>query len=397
MALDADTGAYAWHYQTTPGEAWDYNSAMDMTLADLVIDGRTRKVLLHAPKNGFFYVIDRADGRLLSAEKFAKVTWAERVDLATGRPVVAANALYEQGEVQLFPSFEGAHNWFPMSFSPRTGLVYLPVTEMGASYSQKGIDPANWKPIPHSVQFAGIASGDGDPPADSARSSLTAWDPGPRAPGLDDRDAGCAQQRHARDCRRPRVPGTGRWPHPCLCGTATADVSGPSTREPPCSVRRSPSAWTGASTSPCCPARCTARSADSVPCRRSSAGMRASIRGGCWRSRSMRKASLPPTPPPRRVEPLDAPGFAVDPAKVQAGLAQYSRCLLCHGPGAVAGGTAPDLRASALVLSREAFATVVRNGSLESRGMPTFAELTDDELDALRHYIRYRAEVASGK
>ena len=177
VAIDADTGAYAWHYQTTPGEAWDYNSAMDMTLAELVIDGRARKVLLHAPKNGFFYVIDRVDGRLLSAEKFAKVTWAERVDLATGRPVVAANAYYEQGEVQLFPSFEGAHNWFPMSFSPRTGFVYLPVTEMGASYSQKGIDPATWKPIPHSVQFAGTAIGDGDPPADSARSSLVAWDP----------------------------------------------------------------------------------------------------------------------------------------------------------------------------------------------------------------------------
>ena len=174
VALNADTGEYVWHYQTTPGEAWDYNSAMDMTLAELDIDGRKRKVLMHAPKNGFFYVIDREDGKLLSAEKFGKVTWAERVDLATGRPVIAPNARYEQGEVQLFPSFEGVHNWFPMSFSPRTGLVYLPTTEMGATYSGQGIDPENWQPILNSVQFAGVAGG---PVADAATSSLIAWDP----------------------------------------------------------------------------------------------------------------------------------------------------------------------------------------------------------------------------
>jgi quinohemoprotein ethanol dehydrogenase len=107
------------------------------------------------------------------------------------------------------------------------------------------------------------------------------------------------------------------------------------------------------------------------------------------------KATLPPTPPPRRVEPLDAPDFRVDEAAVPLGLEQYTRCLLCHGPGAVAGGTAPDLRASPIPLDGAAFAAVVRNGSLESRGMPKFAELTDRELDALRHYIRYRARLAT--
>ena len=85
MAVDADTGHYVWHYQTTPGDAWDYDSATDMTLADLNIEGHRRSVLLHAAKNGFFYVIDRENGRLISAEKLGTVTWAERVDLATGQ------------------------------------------------------------------------------------------------------------------------------------------------------------------------------------------------------------------------------------------------------------------------------------------------------------------------
>ncbi len=119
--------------------------------------------------------------------------------------------------MQLFPSFEGAHNWFPMSFSPRTGLVYLPVTEMGASYSQKGIDPAleadpALGPVRgHRKRGRRSASGLCAQLAHRMGSR-------PCPPGLDDRDAGCAQQRHPRDCRRPRVPGTGRWAHPCLCG-----------------------------------------------------------------------------------------------------------------------------------------------------------------------------------
>jgi quinohemoprotein ethanol dehydrogenase len=110
VALDADTGEYAWHYQTTPGETWDYNSAMDITLATMTVDGRPRPVILHAPKNGFFYVIDRETGKVLSAEKFGKVTWAERVDLATGRPVEAPGARYEDGPALIWPSTMGVHN-----------------------------------------------------------------------------------------------------------------------------------------------------------------------------------------------------------------------------------------------------------------------------------------------
>ena len=97
VALNPDTGEYIWHYQTTPGETWDFNSNMDIVLADLPIGGRARKVMLHAPKNGFFYVIDRANGKLISAEPFTETTWARRIDLETGRPVEVEGARYERG------------------------------------------------------------------------------------------------------------------------------------------------------------------------------------------------------------------------------------------------------------------------------------------------------------
>ncbi len=98
VALDADTGKYKWHYQTVPGETWDYNSSMDIVLADLQIDGKTVKALMHAPKNGFFYVIDRSNGKLMSVGKIAKTTWASAIDLKTGRPIEIKGARYENGD-----------------------------------------------------------------------------------------------------------------------------------------------------------------------------------------------------------------------------------------------------------------------------------------------------------
>ena len=140
VALDADTGKYKWHYQTVPGESWDYNSSMDIVLADLAIDGAPRKVLLHAPKNGFFYVIDRSNGKLLSAEKIGKATWASHIDMATGRPVEVPGARYEDGEEEVWPSPFGVHSWHAMSFNPKTGLVYIPTIEMAGVYKDTGID-----------------------------------------------------------------------------------------------------------------------------------------------------------------------------------------------------------------------------------------------------------------
>ena len=124
VALDADSGKYIWHYQETPGDNWDYTSTQPMILADIKIDGAPRKVILHAPKNGFFFVIDRTNGRFISATNFVDVNWATGYD-ANGRPMEVSESRGD-GPYDTVPGPFGAHNWHPMSFNPQTGLVYLP-------------------------------------------------------------------------------------------------------------------------------------------------------------------------------------------------------------------------------------------------------------------------------
>jgi quinohemoprotein ethanol dehydrogenase len=131
VALNPDNGSYVWHYQTTPGETWDYTATQHMILADLEIAGKERKVLMQAPKNGFFYVLDRKTGELISAEAYTTVTWATHVDMETGRPVETPGSRYEGAATGLqFPGPIGGHNWHPMSFSPDTGLVYIPAQDV---------------------------------------------------------------------------------------------------------------------------------------------------------------------------------------------------------------------------------------------------------------------------
>ena len=125
VALNADTGKYIWHYQETPGDNWDYTSTQPMILADLTIDGAARKVVLHAPKNGFFFVIDRTNGTFISAKNFVDVNWASGYG-ADGRPIENPQARSPDKSFDSIPGPYGAHNWHPMSFNPQTGLVYLP-------------------------------------------------------------------------------------------------------------------------------------------------------------------------------------------------------------------------------------------------------------------------------
>jgi PQQ-dependent dehydrogenase (methanol/ethanol family) len=134
LALDPDDGRLVWYYQTTPGDNWDFTATQHMILADLEIGGRLRKVLMQAPKNGFFFVIDRETGALISAKPYVEVTWASHVDLATGRPVEVAGQAYEQGLAFVKPTFFGGHNWQPMSFNPVAGLVYIPAQEVLGAY-----------------------------------------------------------------------------------------------------------------------------------------------------------------------------------------------------------------------------------------------------------------------
>ena len=173
MALNADTGAYVWHYQATPGEEWDYDAVQDLILADLSIDGTKRQVLMQANKNGFFYVLDRKTGQLISANNFVPVTWASGIDLKTGRPIENPGIRYgrEPGKpVPQLPGAMGAHNWQSMAFNPKTGLVYIPAHEVGMVYV--GLPPKDFKLIPgywNLGVFPGIMP--------DLKGYLLAWDP----------------------------------------------------------------------------------------------------------------------------------------------------------------------------------------------------------------------------
>lgn len=141
VALDPDTGEYKWHYQETPGDNWDFTSTQPLILADLTIDGKPRKVILHAPKNGFFFVIDRTNGQFISAQNFVDVNWASGYD-KQGRPIENPAARDGSKVFDIRPSAYGAHNWHPMSFNPQTGLVYLPAQHVPLGL----VDDKNWKP-----------------------------------------------------------------------------------------------------------------------------------------------------------------------------------------------------------------------------------------------------------
>jgi quinohemoprotein ethanol dehydrogenase len=126
VAVNVNTGELKWHYQMVPGDQWDYDSVQQMTLADLQINGRTRKVIMQANKNGFFYVLDRITGEFISAQPFSRVSWAKGIDQKTGRPIINPEVMYGKDPQPVSPGGGGAHNWSPMSFNPQTGLVYIP-------------------------------------------------------------------------------------------------------------------------------------------------------------------------------------------------------------------------------------------------------------------------------
>jgi quinohemoprotein ethanol dehydrogenase len=394
VALDPDTGAYRWHYQTTPGETWDYNSNMDLVLADLTIDGREVKALLHAPKNGFFYVIDRRTGKLLSAEPFAETSWASKVDLATGRPVEVPGARYETAPAVVTPGPFGAHNWPAMSFNPRTGLVYIPTIHQHHLYTDATVDLAawtspNWRSAAPTegmgVDYTKIVGG--------VRGSLQAWDPVaqkrvwevplPAAwnPGtlttagdlvFQGRGDGDLVAYHA-------ATGEVLWRFPLGLGIAAPPIT--------YSVKGRQYVallvgWGGAY------AALGARPAASL--------------GWAYGLHTRRlvvfslqgRTQLPPQPPPHVPVPIEAPSFQVDAAKASAGESLYGQCGMCHGERTVSGGLAPDLRASPVPLSEASFRDVLRSGSRRPRGMPSYEQLSDAELEALRHYIRQQAELA---
>jgi quinohemoprotein ethanol dehydrogenase len=371
VALDADTGAYRWHYQLNPGESWDYTATMDIELADLEIGGRTRKVLVQAPKNGFFYVIDRTNGKLISAEPFAKVTWASRIDLVTGRPVEIAGArTYAKAAFELWPGPTGAHNWLPMAFSPRTGLVYLPVSDRAVIMGK---------------------TPDSDPPLPGAnKSRLVGWDPvrqkeawrvetpgmwggGAVATGGDLVFQGQIDHRfNAYDAKTGRRLWSFDAKAPVVAPPITFEVKGV----------QYISVLTGYGGSAGVFGR--ANRDFGVDYRTMPRRVLTFALGG--------KAALPDAPPPSVMVAAADPGFAPDSVRAARGLAVYrANCHICHGLNAIAAGDAPDLRWSAVAPLRDAFHGIVTNGDRLSQGMPRFDDLSPDAVEDIRFYVRSRA------
>ena len=179
VAVDASTGEYRWHYQTTPGDNWDFTAVQHLMLADLEIDGELRPVIMQAPKNGFFYVLDRITGEFISAEPYGRVNWATGYD-ENGRAMVVPEARYGERRVMVYPWARGAHNWHPMSYNPDLGLVYIPGQERGMTYQADldamlgivfgaGSANTNNEPPIEPPSIGSIAS-----PANSSRPNLTA-------------------------------------------------------------------------------------------------------------------------------------------------------------------------------------------------------------------------------
>lgn len=182
LALKPETGQLVWYYQTTPGDTWDFDSTSHMILADLTIGGKLRHVLIQAPKNGFFYVIDRATGKLISAKPFAVMNWSKGIDIKTGKPIENPAARYKDKMAVVMPQQTGGHNWQPMAFDPATGLVYIPAMDGSAIFVPQ--KPMVWRPrawdtgddfaAVTKVVLAAIQSGNPPPPA---MGYIKAWDP----------------------------------------------------------------------------------------------------------------------------------------------------------------------------------------------------------------------------
>ncbi len=391
VALRPDSGEYVWHYQTTPGESWDYTATQHMILADLEIDGQRREVLMQAPKNGFFYVLDRATGELISAEKFVEITWATHVDPETGRPVETEGARYSEKPVFTLPSPLGAHNWHPMSYSPLTGLVYIPVQEMPWVYGQAEdfeYQPGFWNTGTEMVLAALPEDADNRKAVLAmTRGHIAAWDPvaqkevwrvqhpGIWNGGLLSTAGNLVMQgnAHGEFAVYRADNGEKLWSMPVQTGVVAAPVTYLADGEQYVTVMVG---WGGVAA--LAGGEITARS-----------GVRNVSRVLTFRLGG--EAELPPLPPIERLLP-ELPELTADAAALQSGRKLYTdRCSVCHGDGVVSGGVLPDLR----YLDKEghdAWQAIVLGGLHRERGMVSFAQvLSVQDSEAVHAYVLSRA------
>ncbi|MEO0499336.1 MAG: PQQ-dependent dehydrogenase, methanol/ethanol family [Pseudomonadota bacterium] len=386
VALDADTGAYKWHYQGTPGETWDFTQTQPIILADL----EGRKVMMQAPKNGYFYVVDRADGTLVSAEGFVPQTWTTGVDMATGRPIEAENARFENGPFLAMPSALGAHNWHPMAYSPAERLVYIPAQEVPFVYTDD--DGFQDRPGAWNIGVDWLANAVPETPGEFKavrallKGHLAAWDP-------------------VTQSEKWRVQYDGPWNGGVLAtagglvfqGTAKGDFNAYAAND----GRKlwSFAAGTGIIAAP------VSYEIDGEQYVAVMAGY-----GGAYPLSSAYVDKPKPAVNGRllvfklgadmayEVEPIDN-GPAVETAafwteaEFAHGKQLYeSNCGVCHGAGVRSSGVLPDLRRSGYLADAELWDAVLLEGTLAERGMISFAKWLDaDDTKAVRAYVAHHA------
>jgi quinohemoprotein ethanol dehydrogenase len=389
LAVRPDTGEYVWHYQTTPGDTWDYTATQSIILADLRINGGLRKVLMQAPKNGFFYVIDRVTGELLSAAAFAPMNWSTGVDMKTGRPVENPDADWTKKAAVVAPSPYGAHNWQPMSFDPKTGLAYIPMQESitqftpdnAAKYVRRGVYNVGIQPFQMAEDPAGIAAARGafkghllawDPVAQKAawtRDYVTIWNGGTLATAGGLVFQGTADGRvtaYAAD------NGELLWEQPANTGVMAGPVTYTVNGEQYVTFM---AGWGGAFP-------LTNGTLSNVAKVRPEARVLTYKLGGT--------AKLPPAK--HEVLPLpEPPPLLADAQAIGLGQALFNGyCAVCHGLNAVSGGITPDLRY--LTPQKHAMFKQILAGALASRGMPVMIDLLPPDYEyAVHQYVIKRA------
>jgi PQQ-dependent dehydrogenase (methanol/ethanol family) len=387
LAVNADTGAYAWHYQEVPGEEWDYDATSPLMLADLKTGGKSRRVLMQAGKDGFFYVLDARTGKLLSARNFVTTTWASGVDIKTGRPIVDGGARYEEtGKPFIIqPGAQGAHSWHPFSYNPITGLVYFSAIETSMAVKGAGNFVAHPMsaniglefPMPPSI-YDELKS----KAPRTAQSQLVAWDPV-----------------HQREVWRSPVLGT--------IGGGTLSTAGglvfqgtnkgrfvaydAATGKELWSIE----AQTGVVAAP------SSFELDGQQYIAEEVGYGLAPYGVGNQSRLLvfklgGTASLPPAPPPPPPPVLNPPPSTASAQRIEAGHQQFlSHCAMCHEPPAANRAVFPDLRYSPAINTPEAFDAVVLEGALQSAGMASFkGRMSAAEVESVRAYVIERANQA---
>ncbi len=395
VAVNADTGQYAWHFQETPEDRWDFDSDQQITVADVTINGEKRHVAIHAPKNGHVYVLDVKTGKFLSATPWVPVNWATGIDPETGRPKINPDAQYEKTGKPFvsLPGAVGAHSWQPQSYSPKTGYLYIPTNLAAFPY----MAAAGWKPTGIGFQ-TGLDGYAVAMPADAkvqagakaaTTGQLVAWDVankkaawkvdlvGPSNGGVLSTAGNLVFQGTAAGEFVAYTANKGEklWSFPAQTGIIAAPMTYAVDGEQYVAIL---AGWGGVWDI------ATGVLANKAGAARNISRLLVFKLGA--------KGQLP-APPPMNEMVLDPPPFTGTQAQATRGGQLYGRyCSVCHGDAAVSGGLNPDLRHSALIGSGEALKAVVLGGQLHELGMVSFkSALKPADAEAIRMYLVKRA------